>query len=232
MCVSLSLCLSSGWKEVAHPVAWEREGGEKIRRRDWTTRWVIHCWTALTAALRKLPSRTCHSWNIHQDLSLLNIDAVCCMYAVWGQYSSVCMRVYMCVWHTRTLLCVSLKSHCTLLGNVWHVLCFVYQAWNEAVSSFILFKYLSPSRRESRPVLGNLSFICSPSKLGLLHTHTHKDFFGNFWAVAIQGSWYEQRFLFRFGWEPKQFTQDHSETIVSSLRESNDGIYPRLQSML
>lgn len=29
MCISLSLCLSSGWKEAAHPVAWEREGGRE-----------------------------------------------------------------------------------------------------------------------------------------------------------------------------------------------------------
>lgn len=94
------------------------------------TCWVIHCWTALTAVLRMLPLKTPRSWNIHQDLSQLNIDVV---YGMWN-----CVRTVWC----SVCVCASLTAaacHCTLLGNAWHVLFFVYRAWNEAISSLLHF---------------------------------------------------------------------------------------------
>lgn len=54
----LLLCLQGGWSGADfRPVACEQEGGDGKRLRDWMTCWVIHCWTALTAVLQKLPSR-------------------------------------------------------------------------------------------------------------------------------------------------------------------------------
>lgn len=154
MCISLSLSLGQMEQLWFSPCSVEQEGSENPASwlddmlGDTLLNCFDRCATNVTIKNLSLLKYTSGSQPVKYRC---NVQYVCYVRTVWF---SLCV----CVWH-RLLLCVSLKCHCTLLGNVWLVLCFVYHAWNEAVSSFILLKYLSPSRCTSGPVLANISFI-------------------------------------------------------------------------
>ena len=161
MCLSLSLCLQGAWSSSDfHPVVCERRGDENPASwlDDMLGDTLLNCFDrcAVRVTIKKLAllKYTSGSQAVKYRCS---VQYVCWVGTLW----------FVCVW---MLFCV------TLLGNVWHVLCFVYQAWNEPVSSLILFKYLSPSRCTSEPA--GCSYIFYLSKVDRV-------------VFAIQGSNYD-----------------------------------------
>lgn len=173
MCISISLVslfVYSRWRKqlwfsparvcVCVPACMSRRE-VKTKPCDWTTRWVIHCGTALTAVLGKLPSRTSQSWNIHQDLSWLNIDVV------YGKSAALCENAVAqsvcCEWHRPPLLRPQGSLYPAGKRLTCALLCF-------SGSSSVLFKYLSPLRCMSGPTFANMSASSVSSKLGSLIT--------------------------------------------------------------
>lgn len=162
-CASLSLllCLRGGWSGADfQPVVCEQEGRRKTAPwlDDMLGDTLLNCFDRCAA---KVTIKKPLSSKIYIMISSrLNIDV---MYTMLCDDSMVCVCV--------ALTAVSCKSHRTPLGKVRHVLWFVYHEWNEAVWSYILIKYASPSRLHEWAIARRCIFISSASKLGLPHIH-------------------------------------------------------------
>lgn len=156
MHLSLYVCLQGGWRRSdLFPIVCEQRGSENPASwLDGTLGDTFFNCCAAKVTIKNLSLLKYTSEPLPVKYKCSCTVGVLCVDSV-GQF--------VCVWQW-LLPCVSLKCQCTLLGNVWHVLCFVYCAWNEAVSCFIFFKYLSPSRWKHKPPLFDIL-----SKLGRIH---------------------------------------------------------------